>query len=103
MYAGTTGAGVFQSGDGGLSWRPLNSGLINMYVTSLAIDPAGTLFAGTQGNGVFGIQPVRTATITVTSTSDVSKVNHAWCSARLLPSHCAPTRRGRLPAVNPHG
>jgi len=62
LYAGTfdgdffgkAGSGVFKSINGGTSWSAANTGLTNIYVFSLAIDPVTpqTLYAGT-GVGVF--------------------------------------------------
>jgi len=56
VFAGTEG-GVFKSTDGGQSWTKVNSGLDNAYVFSVAVSPTystdGTLFAGTNGGGVF--------------------------------------------------
>src|SRR4029077_18075174 len=55
LYAGIRfGGGVFKSSDGGGSWTAANTGLTDMFVTSLAIDPITTriLYAGTFG-GVF--------------------------------------------------
>jgi hypothetical protein len=55
LYAGTSGGGIFKSGNGGGSWSPANAGLTNPSVPSLAIDPATptVLYAGTTGGGVF--------------------------------------------------
>src|SRR5437870_6352389 len=55
LYAGTSGGGVFQSTDGGASWRAINTGLTIPYINALAIDPQTptTLYAGTYGGGVF--------------------------------------------------
>src|SRR5207247_391505 len=39
LYAGTYGAGVFKSTDGGTSWIAANTGLPDGYVRALAIDP----------------------------------------------------------------
>jgi len=39
VYAGTEGAGVYKSIDGGLSWRPIMLGLPRSRVYSLTIDP----------------------------------------------------------------
>ncbi len=52
--AGTIG-GVFKSTDGGASWTRSVSGLTNLSVQALAIDPITTtnLYAGTLGGGVF--------------------------------------------------
>jgi len=46
---------VFKSTDGGASWSAINSGLTNIRVRALAIDPANptTLYAGTDGSSVF--------------------------------------------------
>jgi photosystem II stability/assembly factor-like uncharacterized protein len=60
LYAGTDG-GVFKSTDSGASWTALNTGLTTPEVWCLAIAPAAeqgafTLYAGTDGGGVFAIQ-----------------------------------------------
>jgi hypothetical protein len=39
MYAGTWGAGIYKSTNGGSSWRLSNSGLENYYINIIAIDP----------------------------------------------------------------
>lgn len=51
MYVGTQTQGVFKSIDGGLSWAQNNSGLVNMKIGTLAIDPhlSTTIYAGTYG------------------------------------------------------
>ncbi len=48
VYAGTWGAGVFKSSDGGLTWQPSSQGLGNLYIQSLAVDPLHptTLYTG---------------------------------------------------------
>jgi photosystem II stability/assembly factor-like uncharacterized protein len=55
LCAASDGAGVFWSQDAGEHWNSMNKGLGNLYVLSLAMDYAqdGTLFAGTNGDGVF--------------------------------------------------
>ena len=57
LYAGVWGGGVFQSTDGGASWSAINTGLTNLDVRALAIDPRtpSTLYAGTR-RGVFDIE-----------------------------------------------
>jgi len=64
LYAGTAGAGVFKSSDGGSSWTPFNDGLSNRNVRMLAIAQGNphTLFAGTAG-GIFKITDVVAPTI----------------------------------------
>ena len=54
LYAGTNGAGVFQSTDGGLHWLEVNSGLGDLRVQVLVLDSSGTgaLYAGT-GGGIY--------------------------------------------------
>ncbi|MGD9998757.1 MAG: WD40/YVTN/BNR-like repeat-containing protein, partial [Ilumatobacteraceae bacterium] len=49
--AGTRGAGVLRSVDGGTSWKPANDGLPDLVVHAFARDDAGRIFAGT-GLGV---------------------------------------------------
>ena len=64
LYAGTNGAGVFKSIDGGAHWTAVNTGLTDLYVYSLAIDPRrSTLYAGTQ-HGLFDFEMVTTTTTT---------------------------------------
>jgi photosystem II stability/assembly factor-like uncharacterized protein len=57
VYAGTSGGGVFKSTDGGRNWTAANSGLTELDVRILAIDPQDTttLYAGTHSStsGVF--------------------------------------------------
>lgn len=54
LFAGTDGDGVFKSTDAGVTWTPLNTGLVDPIVLTLAIAPAdpNTLYAGTD-SGVF--------------------------------------------------
>jgi len=55
LFAGTGGAGVFKSTDGGAYWSA--TGLTNLGVSALALSPGyvtdSTLFAGNWGGGVF--------------------------------------------------
>ncbi len=53
IFAGTPGEGVFRSLDHGVSWEPLNDGLANLDIASLAVAADGTMFAGTIGDGVY--------------------------------------------------
>lgn len=47
--------GVFRSDDGGDNWQPVNAGLLDRRVLSLALDPANVsmVYAGTYGTGLF--------------------------------------------------
>ena len=49
VYAGTSGRGVYVSGDGGASWEVWNEGLGNLWVKALAMDVSScdVLYAGT--------------------------------------------------------
>jgi ligand-binding sensor domain-containing protein len=51
LYAGSV-YGVFLSEDNGAKWKQLNAGLLDIYVTSLAVSDK-TLIAGTRVGGVF--------------------------------------------------
>lgn len=54
LFAATANAGVFRSTDDGVSWQPINSGLGDHHVHSLALHPSdpAILFAGTD-DGVY--------------------------------------------------
>jgi hypothetical protein len=77
--SGFTG-GVFKSTDAGTCWNPVSTGLPNAPVNALAIDPLTptTLYAGTQGSGVFAIQQ---ASASVTINEIMTMVNIALGNA----------------------
>jgi photosystem II stability/assembly factor-like uncharacterized protein len=54
LYAGTI-AGIFKSIDGGANWKPINSGLTNLNVQSLVVNPQNPtiIYAGARDTGVF--------------------------------------------------
>jgi photosystem II stability/assembly factor-like uncharacterized protein len=55
LYAASSSAGVFQSGDGGVSWSPVNDELTNLTVNDLAVAAqTSTLYAATD-DGVFAL------------------------------------------------
>lgn len=56
VYAGTFGAGLFRSTDGGRSWERWSQGITDVRVLSLAAGPDGTLYAGTLIGGVFRLE-----------------------------------------------
>jgi len=45
-------AAFSRAGNGG-SWSAINTGLTSLDVRALVVDPAGALYAGTNGGGVF--------------------------------------------------
>jgi len=49
VYAGSWGAGVYKSDDGGQSWTTINTGLDNLLIQSLAVNPGNPeiIYAGT--------------------------------------------------------
>ena len=53
LYVGTLGGGVFLSTDYGNTWIPLEDGLIDKDIRSIAVSPEGYVFAGTYNSGVF--------------------------------------------------
>lgn len=55
VYAGSWGAGMFKSLDGGSTWFQINNGLGNWFINSLAIDPLHpqVLYAGTYRDQVY--------------------------------------------------
>ncbi|MFO7675444.1 MAG: hypothetical protein R6X12_03905 [bacterium] len=55
VYAGTYGQGVSVTTDGGATWNPMNSGLENLKILSLAMRGGAepVLFAGTEGGSVY--------------------------------------------------
>ena len=54
VYAGTNGAGVFRSRDGG-AWEQVSNGIESPVILSLAVHPAdeNTVYAGTRNGGIF--------------------------------------------------
>ena len=52
VYAGTQ-TGVYQSANSGGTWTAMNTGLDNLDITSLGINPGFYLFCGTRGNGMY--------------------------------------------------
>ena len=56
IYAGTSKNGLFVSEDSGVSWKPLNKGLVNKEITFAVLDPGGAPYLdlfGTKGGGVY--------------------------------------------------
>jgi len=53
VFAGTDGAGLYRSNNGGQSWQVIKSISTELIVNSLYFDSKGTLYVGTGGHGVF--------------------------------------------------
>jgi photosystem II stability/assembly factor-like uncharacterized protein len=53
IFQGSMGNGIYKSDDEGLTWLPVNTGLGDLEVRSLAANSEDTIFAGTHGMGVF--------------------------------------------------
>ncbi len=66
LFAGT-GYGVFLSSNEGLTWTKANTGLTNLTVSSIGIDPGGYCYAGTSDGPVF---------VSLQSTTSVEQTNN---------------------------
>jgi photosystem II stability/assembly factor-like uncharacterized protein len=55
VYAGTANSGVYQTTDGGQSWRRLKQGLSATFIRALALDPVNpeTVYVGSVQRGIF--------------------------------------------------
>jgi hypothetical protein len=55
VYAGTWGAGVFKTTNGGEQWYPINTGLGNSFIWSLAVNPLqpNIVYAGTDRDKLY--------------------------------------------------
>jgi photosystem II stability/assembly factor-like uncharacterized protein len=53
VYAGSFGKGVFRSDDRGNTWVPVNEGMTDRFILSLAVAEDGAVYAGTFRGGVF--------------------------------------------------
>ncbi len=53
IYVGTFGGGLFKSYDQGKSWRPINRGLRDKFISTLFVLKDGKIFAGTIRAGLF--------------------------------------------------
>ena len=47
IFVGAPGSGIYRSTDNGNNWVPVNNGLLNLRITSLAANAKGDIFAGT--------------------------------------------------------
>ncbi|MEK9135901.1 MAG: hypothetical protein AAB393_02155, partial [Bacteroidota bacterium] len=54
IFVGTWERGLYRSSNNGEQWSPVNIGLLNPTVRSLAVNPTnGAVFAGTMGDGLY--------------------------------------------------
>lgn len=56
-YAASDVAGVYRSTDGGRTWEIRSVGLGNYQVAWFAVDPDGTVYAGTSCGGTWRLPP----------------------------------------------
>jgi len=78
LYAGTSGAGVFRSGDGAATWISMNGGLANRYVSVLRIGAGGApLYAGTAA-GLFDFRARAEFQVTVPAVASLHGVPPAF-------------------------
>ena len=53
IYAGVWGSGVYKTTDAGNTWKTVNTGLTNLYITDIIYNRSGHLFVSTMGGGIF--------------------------------------------------
>ncbi len=51
IYLGADGGGVWKSADSGLRWTPLADNQPSLSISTIALDPSGSLYAGTGSHG----------------------------------------------------
>ena len=80
-----TNDGVLRSDDGGTGWVLANAGLTDTTVYSVAVDPVGAVYVGTQTQGVFRSDdggrswtPAGTAASVLAIASDPSRPGRIW-------------------------
>jgi hypothetical protein len=99
IYAGTYGAGVHASTDGGTTWTPMNTGLTCNNVLSLALRPGAenTLYAGTEGGSVF-----KTTVTTGVAGQTPLAVRHSPIAISPNPCRAATTISFNSSLLSPH-
>ncbi len=109
LYAGSWGAGVFKSQDGGKSWAPSSSGLGNLYINSMAIDPQNpsVLYAGTYRYKIYkstdagqtwflSSQGIQEGAIIYTIAIDPQNTNRVYIGTRGVDVNSSPPWNGVL-------
>ena len=79
VLAGTGGAGVFRSTDGGLSWHRSSSGMPHdtiVFTFTFAPSAPNTVFAGTYASGVYRSTDAGRSWVRITSGIDVASFNY---------------------------
>ncbi|MEC4678136.1 MAG: hypothetical protein VST69_05220, partial [Nitrospirota bacterium] len=85
IYVGTFGGGLFKSDNQGTSWRPVNRGLHDKFISTLFVLKDGKIFAGTIRAGLFmsknhgdtwisvnkGLEKTDVTTLTILSSGDL--------------------------------
>jgi hypothetical protein len=85
-----TDIGVFRTTDGGTDWAPYNLGAIPAVpVLDLEQSPAGTIFAGTFGRGVFELRPALSSTPTPSATMTATPTSTATATSTATPTATA--------------
>ena len=110
VLAGTGGGGVFRSTDNGARWTAVNNSLTNGYVTSLAINGGGHIFAAVNGNAFRSTDNGASWTMVIHSTQDgtfsvrsltINGSGHVFAgglAACLVPPTTGRAGRGSVPA-----
>ena len=57
LWLASSDRGVFTSPDRGGTWQSMNSGLATVQILTLEASPTGAIFAGTDGHGVYMLEP----------------------------------------------
>jgi uncharacterized protein (TIGR03437 family) len=85
LYAADLHTGVYRSADGGNLWVQVSKGLSTRAVTALSLSSdGGTLYAGTEGGGVFRLDVRPDAATTVSCASAASYVAGAALAAESI-------------------
>jgi photosystem II stability/assembly factor-like uncharacterized protein len=71
VFAGTDGAGLYRSKDGGQSWQAIGSLSNEMAVNSMCFDSQGTLYLGTSDHGILASPDLGETWASLLETDDV--------------------------------